>query len=168
MSQGASANVKGKRLENEIKTLLTTLVKKTMKHDQYDGKERSVLLLNAPYVKSINKTGLGKTEFVFVNEKGDHIRIECKRQGGGGSVIDKFDCLFKHCFRDMPEETIFIIVDGEVFDEHVLKILRQDIDEQKKLRNSEKNVRVMLVIEFVEWINEQKVNFTNKMGWRES
>ena len=154
MNQGTSANIKGQKLEDEIENILSSRGAKTMKYNLYSGKEKNVLLLDAPYAKPINKKGVGKTEFVYVNNNGKHIRIECKRQNGPGTTIDKFDCVFKHALRDMPEHVILIIVDGATFDERVMRVLREDLNEQRELRNSSKDVRVMHVEEFVQWLDE--------------
>lgn len=159
MTQGRFANSAGNTLES---TVISTFASKNftiLPYSQYRknptlyGSE--LLLKNAPFTTIYAHAG--QTEFLAKSERYQfEIRIECKWQQSAGSVDEKFPYLYLNCIEQMPEKTIFIIVDGGGAKQGALTSLKQAC--QKKLYTSllthEKEIIIMSLVDFIVWANK--------------
>src|SRR5579863_7494709 len=131
MNQGISANIKGSRHEKNVEEILRPYFDVSMPYKKWISKRvilKGILLKNAPYDKSLNRTGLGKTEFLLLTRAGKAIRFECKVQNGGGSVMDKWHCAIFHAFLHMPEDCIVFVVAGLEYDDVMINKIKTVID----------------------------------------
>ena len=156
-SQGGLANSSGNTLE---RTVIATLESKGFEviryriwHKNPEKFGDELLLRNVPFETIYDHKG--NTEFLIKSKKHDlEIRVECKWQQSSGSVDEKFPYLYLNCIENMPEEDIFIIVDGGGAKPGAINWLRNAAssklyqDEQKQT-----NVSVMTLTEFLIWAN---------------
>ncbi len=159
MLKSNPANSSGHTLESAIISTFTskkfTVVSycKYIKDPEKYGKE--LLLKNIPFTTIYMHRG--QTEFLVKSDKYQlEIRIECKWQQSSGSVDEKFPYLYLNCIEKMPEEKIFIIVDGSGAKQGSLNWLKQAC--QTKLytneTNNKKEIVVMNLAEFLIWANK--------------
>lgn len=159
IKQGGLANSAGNTLESTVIATLTskgfTVVshKEYIKHPEHFGQE--VLLLNVPFTTMYGHSG--KTEFLLSSERHQlKIRIECKWQQSSGSVDEKIPYLYLNCIENMPEQKIFIIMDGGGAKQGAIAWLKRAC--QEKLYTTEvnryKEVDVMNLMEFLSWTNK--------------
>lgn len=159
-SQGGLANSSGKTLESVVISTLfskgfeVVTYKEYSSHPEKYGKE--ILIKNVPF-KTIYKHD-GKTEFLLKSEKHNICaRIECKWQQSKGSVDEKFPYLYLNCIEKMPENEIWIIIDGRGAKEGSVDWLKQAC--RNKLytdeTNKDKDILVMDLLGFISIINRR-------------
>ncbi len=112
-----------------------------------------LLLTNAPFKTIYGHPG--RSEFLLKSARYDlDIRIECKWQQSSGSVDEKFPYLLLNCIEQMPERTIFIIVDGGGAKPGAVRWLREAAASGKfQEENRDKEIVVMNLSEFLVWVN---------------
>lgn len=159
IKQGGLANSSGGTLEQTIigtlqsKGFKVIMYRKYIKEPEKYGKE--VLLRNVPY-ETIYKHA-GNTEFLLLSQKyGIKVRIECKWQQASGSVDEKFPYVYLNCIEAMPEQDIIIIAEGGGAKPGALEWLRNAAKNKLYTNetNRQKNVRVMRLVEFLQWANK--------------
>ncbi|RIV18187.1 4-diphosphocytidyl-2C-methyl-D-erythritol kinase [Alicyclobacillaceae bacterium I2511] len=157
-TQGGYANSSGSTLE---RTVIHTLEDKGFVGVPYGTYRKApeqygteILLRNVPYTTIYGHQG--KTEFLLQSEEyGLQIRIECKWQQSSGSVDEKFPYLYLNCVETMPEQTIFILVDGGGAKQGAVDWLRRAASQRMYLApESEKQIRVLSLGEFIGWANK--------------
>jgi hypothetical protein len=159
LKQGGLANSSGNTLESTIKATLVSKGFEIVSYRDYVknpssyGKE--LLLLGVPYTTIYGHKG--KTEFLLKSEHyALEIRIECKWQQSFGSVDEKFPYLYLNCIEKMPEDKIFIVMDGGGAKLGSIDWLKQS--SLKKLYTTElnknKEILVMTLSEFLVWTNK--------------
>ena len=149
---GSRANTSGNTLEASISAVIQSKGFEVVNYklwksnkDQY-GKE--LLLCNVPYETIYGHNG--KTEFVLISEIDElEIRIECKWQQSAGSVDEKYPYLYMNCMQ-MPEENIFIIVDGGGAKDGAVEWLRSAPTNIP----CDKSITVFNLVEFLTWTNK--------------
>jgi hypothetical protein len=155
--QGGLANSSGNTLE---RTIIATLQSKGFEVEMYRkwvksplayGKE--LLLKNVPYETIYGHHG--NTEFLILSEMYDlEIRVECKWQQSPGSVDEKFPYLYLNCVEQMPESTIFVIVDGGGAKAGAVEWLRRAAASNRYAVDEIKDIRVMGLSDFLVWANQ--------------
>jgi hypothetical protein len=151
-----SSTKTGKILE---KSVISTLVEygcefvmfsKWIKKPEKYGDE--LLLKNIPYKTIYGHKGY--TEFLLISKKYNlRIRIECKWQQSTGSVDEKFPYLYLSAVEAMPENTIFLLIDGDGFKAGALPWLKDAIKKQK-YRKFDKEIRILNLKEFLTWAGD--------------
>jgi hypothetical protein len=148
---GSRANTSGNTLEASIKAVIHSKGFTVVNYRDWLQNEskygRELLLCNVPYETIYGHSG--KTEFVL-NSAIDNleIRIECKWQQSSGSVDEKYPYLYLNCMQ-MPEDTIFIIVDGGGAKQGAIDWLKN----APLLLPCEKSITVFSLVEFLSWAN---------------
>lgn len=120
---------------------------------EFYGKE--LLVTGVPYDSIYGHKS--RTEFLLLSEKYDlEIRIECKWQQVKGSVDEKLPYLYLNCATQMPERTIFIIIDGGGFKAGAVQWLRKTCLDRALLsyQDPSKEIKVMNLTEFLTWANK--------------
>jgi len=149
-NQGSQATRTGRVLEEHVKSIFSSYGFTVIPYADYLNLPKPIegnyLVLNAPYTSIYNHQG--KTEFLAVSSERDlTIRIECKWQQVSGSVDEKFPYLFENCLI-MPEDTIFILLDGEGYKPEARQWLANEAKNCKK-----KDIRVFNMTGFTTWAN---------------
>jgi uncharacterized protein YebE (UPF0316 family) len=141
-SQGKSAVENGKKYENRISSIL---------EENNINYER-----NVKYPKPMNKTGVGYTEFVAKGRNGNtDVRIEVKFQNIIGTAAEKFGTAFWHAITKMPETRIIFVIAGAAFDNaFFIATQREMLQSMLSAYKSVKDIRIISLEEFVEYINE--------------
>jgi len=153
--QGTWANSSGNTLE---KTVIATLHSKGFEVLSYKEWQKNperyggeLLLRNVPFVSIYGHQG--KTEFLILSKRLNlEIRIECKWQQSAGSVDEKFPYLYLNCIEAMPQQKIFIIVDGQGAKPKAIEWLRKSCEE-KRYNGGAKIIQVMNLSQFLVWAN---------------
>lgn len=155
-TQGAKANRNGKIFEEMMIPIFqnngflvfkeTELYKKPINIQRY-------IIKDASYINIYS--GKGKTEFVIVDGN-RRIRIEAKYQSVSGSVDEKLPYMYLNAINQYPENEVIFVVDGGGYREGARKWLDESID--KNLLNSEKNIKLMDIMQFVAWFNHEFSN----------
>lgn len=116
-----------------------------------DGEPRGEwLLTNVPYTTLYGSKG--RTEFLLLSaSRGLNIRIEAKWQSSHGSVDEKLPHLYLNALKAMPEDTVFIVIDGPGWRPGGLAWLKKAAEERAFSDRPEKTVRVMGLDEFRSW-----------------
>ncbi len=157
-SQGGLAVEAGKTLERIIEDSLSnkgfTCVpyREYIKNPTKYGSE--LLLKNVPYDSIYGHNS--KSEFVLKSEHYSfEVRIECKWQQSKGSVDEKFPYVYLNCIEQMPEENVFIIIDGGGAKDGAIEWLRKACETNKYIPADKINkVQLMNISDFVRWINQ--------------
>lgn len=157
--QGGLANQSGNTLESTIIGTLTSKGFTTVNYNKY-LKEPAVygnelLLRHVPFTTIYGHKG--KSEFVLSSERYNlKIRIECKWQQVNGSVDEKFPYLYLNCIESMPEEKIFIVLDGGGAKLGSIKWLKEACEKSRYLSQEtlKKEISVMNLSEFLIWANK--------------
>ena len=115
MSQGGDSNRSGQFLEqaieNEFKRRGVKVFAYIDKGDNGDIFEPAFLLKNVPYTSIYGCKS--RSEFVYRDFRlHSDIRIECRWQQSNGSVDEKLPYLLENAKQAMPEQEIWLIVDG--------------------------------------------------------
>ncbi len=115
MSQGSESNESGRFLEqtieNEFKRRGVRIFKHVEKGDNGDMFESAFVLKNVPYTSIYGCAS--RSEFVYRDFRMERdIRIECRWQQSNGSVDEKLVYLLSNAIHAMPEQEIWLIVDG--------------------------------------------------------
>lgn len=154
--QGAIATSHGAKFEHRI---AKTVVEHGFKQRSYldwheDGEpEGEWLLTNVPYVTLYGSKG--RTEFLLLSTaRGLRIRIEAKWQSSAGSVDEKLPHLYLNALKAMPEDTVFIVIDGPGWRPGGLEWLKNAAADRTFADRPEKLVRVMSLEEFRTWTDD--------------
>jgi hypothetical protein len=150
-TQGGSASHNGRVLERSIVPALTSKGITELKYSKWIRKPQNygteLLLSYVPYTNIYGQ--MGHTEFLLKSARlPEDVRIECKWQQVGGSVDEKYPCLFLNCVQRMPEHTIFIVVGGSGARRGSLEWLRHECTHV-----TTKAIRVLTLDEFIQWVN---------------
>ena len=149
---GSRANTSGNTLEASISAVVGSkgfdVVNYKIWESNKDKFGKELLLCNVPYQTIYGHNG--KTEFVLLSETdGLEIRIECKWQQVSGSVDEKYPYLYLNCMQ-MPEETVFIIVDGGGAKKGAVEWLK----DAPAMFPCDKSITVFNLVEFLSWANK--------------
>jgi hypothetical protein len=120
--------------------------------DKY-GKE--LLLKHIPYTNIYGSRG--STEWLIKSEKWiKEIRMECKWQGGSGSVDEKFPYYYLNAIECIPENEMIIVYGGGGFRAGALPWLKEAVRLHKytKPNTVQKTIHVFNVEEFIQWAND--------------
>ena len=157
-SQGGLAVESGKTLERIIEDTLSNKGFTCVHHREYIRQPArygsELLLKNVPYDSIYGHNS--KSEFVLKSKRyALEIRIECKWQQSKGSVDEKFPYVYLNCIEQMPEENVFIVLDGGGAKEGAIEWLRNACETNKYIPQDKNNkVRLMNISDFVIWINQ--------------
>ena len=148
-TQGGQANKTGRVLESVVQNTFIQHGFTVTPHKHYAA---AVPMTGDCLIKRIPYTSIyghsGKTEFLAISSSRNmRIRIECKWQQVAGSVDEKFPYLFENC-KNMPEPTVFILIDGGGYKNGALTWLKN-----ATASYSEKDIRVFSMMEFTIWAN---------------
>ena len=159
-TQGAAAVGSGNMLEQVV---VTTLRSKQFEIADYKMWQRvpgmfekELLLTNVPYTSIYGHKS--RSEFLLLSEKYNlQVRIECKWQQSKGSVDEKLPYLYLNCALQMPESTIFIVIDGGGFKAGAVSWIkgaasRGDLLDATQVK---KDIRVMDLAGFIGWANRE-------------
>jgi hypothetical protein len=149
---GSRANTSGNTLEASIGAVIQSkgfeVVNYKLWEKNKDRYGKELLLCNVPYETIYGHNG--KTEFVLLSEVDElEIRIECKWQQSAGSVDEKYPYLYMNCMQ-MPEEHIFIIIDGGGAKDGAVEWLRSAPINYP----CNKSITVFNLVEFLTWANK--------------
>jgi hypothetical protein len=155
-NQGRRANTCGGALENIVKGIFSRKNFISIPYHQWiknPAKYRDeVLIRNYPFTSIYGHKG--NTEFYLLSKRyGCNIRIECKWQQVTGSVDEKYPYLYLNCIEAMPEKDIIILVDGGGYKLKARLWLKEAISERKYQTNTEKNIQLFDIKEFMIWSN---------------
>jgi len=160
LSQGARANRNGKQFEEMCIPLFENHGFKILNISEFRKLEKNnalpkkYVLKNAPFTSIYNHQG--KTEFVIVDKSREIariIRIENKYQESAGSVDEKFPYMLLNAIQAYPEKEVILVVDGNGYKPGAKQWLQDRIDEGWLDFKEEKDIKLMNVIEFVNWLN---------------
>ncbi len=158
LGQGGLANSSGNTLE---KTIIATLASKGFAVANYRQWARNpmtygdeILLCNVPFETIYGHPG--NTEFLLRSARyALEIRIECKWQQSAGSVDEKFPYLYLNCVEQMPEQQIFIVVDGGGAKAGAVAWLRRACANRLYLAPDDpKTITLMTLVDFLVWANQ--------------
>jgi len=99
----------------------------------------------------------GRTEFLLFSKKYSlKIRIECKWQQAAGSVDEKLPYLYLNTIEAMPEDDIFIIIDGTGWKPGSIAWIKEAVQQKKYTteKNNNKNIKIFNLQEFLTWANK--------------
>lgn len=151
--QGHNAYTNGKRLEDQVETILNDLGIETIQYRDIgddtswlfvDNNAIGYLIRNVPYTNMFGKDGRG--EFVLHLNGLAPIRIECRYQGVRGTVEDKLPKLLGDC-KCMVEKTVFIILEGDGITPQAKKWLKTAAEAV-----AYKYIRVVSINAFEDWV----------------
>jgi hypothetical protein len=158
-AQGGVANRQGRVLENAVIGVFeqhgfeVVSFKDWLKSPESFGGE--LLLTNVPYRSIYGHDA--KTEFRVQSVRLNfEARIECKWQQSSGSVDEKFPYLYLNCISAMPEDNIFIVLDGGGAKPTAVKWLKDAAKSRQFIPvDSQKQVDVFSLTEFIAWANKK-------------
>ena len=110
--QGQEANIAGKLCEQAIEAAFKL---RDIPVRSYNGRaaadffDKRILFRNAPFTSLYHS--LSKSEFLYVHNE-LRVRIECRVQTVPGSVDEKFPYLMRNAEQHMPEQHIWLIIEG--------------------------------------------------------
>jgi hypothetical protein len=128
-----NANESGKQLEKEVKEHFKKFKIKSIPYRTFKEipfLHPKCLITNAPYISVFGQKG--RTEFIWHDEfKEINARIECKRQTTCGSKQECI-CYFLESCINMPENKIYLIMDGEGWRYGLKQAIKQNIKKKSK------------------------------------
>jgi len=154
--QGAIATSHGAKFESKIAKVVTERGFEQRSYaDWHDDGEPpgEWLLTNVPYVTLYGSKG--RTEFLLLSAaRGLRIRIEAKWQSSQGSVDEKLPHLYLNALKAMPEDTVFIVIDGPGWRPGGLEWLKKAAADKAFADRLEKVVRIMNLADFRAWTDD--------------
>lgn len=155
LSQGAKANKNGKIFENMMLPIFKehgfTVLKETEFNKLKEYNTDKYVLTNAKYQTIYGRNGVTEFLILYGNRR---IRVEDKYQSQQGSVDEKFPYMYLNGVMAYPEKEIIFVVDGGGFKPESRKWLQERINE-KWLNEYNKDIKLMTMIEFVNWFNDE-------------
>ena len=144
----SESNHSGQFLEELVRRELSSRGFLCLQHandkDNHHLFETKRLVHNAPYTSLYGCES--RSEFVGIDQEVDRrFRIECRFQGVGGSVDEKFPYLLRNAAECMPENEILILIGGEGARKEAIAWLRT---EARKIHH--KRIDVLNVNEFMQ------------------
>ena len=157
ITQGAKANLNGKAFEDMMTTLFQTHRFEVTTEAEMNRRTEPLpdryVIKNAKY-KTIYEEG-GRTEFVIVDGE-RRIRVEAKFQMSQGSVDEKFPYMLLNGIYAYPENEVIFVVDGDGYKPGARVWLQRQIDNDwLEYREHGKDIKLMRLIEFVNWFNAE-------------
>lgn len=158
--QGINANIKGKRLENEVEMELLKYNIPSINFKQWitdatsiAGTNNGLLLKNVPYTTIYGSNGYG--EFVLTRDKYKDIRIECRTQHVPGSVDEKLPYLFETALA-FEERIVLLVLEGNGYKNGAKEWLKS-----QAYATRHKDIRVFSFADFQIYASD---NFSVAMG----
>ncbi len=157
MGKGRKGSDTGSTLEGIVEQTLSRYGFQAISYSKYAKRPQDygeeLLLKNVPYTSIYSHTA--RTEFLLRSKRFKlEIRIECKWQQVTGSVDEKLPYLYLNAIEAMPESQIIIIIDGEGWKRGAKEWLERVVkDKQYQPENSNKEIQVMKLTEFITWVN---------------
>lgn len=131
---GTEANHGGDFLEENIEREFSRRSVPAFQHSEEgsngDMFHRCRLIKNAPYRSLYGCQA--RSEFLYVHMNIPLVRIECRFQASAGSVDEKFPYFFLNARDAMPEDFIWLVVDGGGARQEALTWLRQQAAKESK------------------------------------
>ena len=117
------ANKSGQFLENRVENFFVSKKIEIIRYKDFnelDCFHPKCLIKRVPFIDVFGR--LCYTEFVFHNEFGTDVRIECKNQDVRGSKEQAL-CYFLDSVPNMPESLVCLLITGDGWDKKLLKSL---------------------------------------------